>query len=211
MNKPERPEIFARAQGLLKSIAGAGGTALRRVGGAGGTALRQVGGVSGEAMKTVSDAGGAVWNKATYHPDDGKRRRRILVISGAAILAAIVFIFAVSRVGGDENMQLAPAAPGQSVSAVVVTTHTFQPVVALNGEARPVRDIQVTAPATGVRILALMVDEGDTVRQGQPMARLDTNLAQAQTRAAEAQVANAQAAAIRARGEYNRAESIRDS
>src|SRR5262249_28919538 len=65
--------------------------------------------------------------------------------------------------------------------------------------------------ATGVRILELLVDEGDEVRTGQPMARLDTALSAAQTRAAEASVAQARSASVRARGEYQRAESIRDS
>ena len=36
----------------------------------------------------------------------------------------------------------------------------------VDGEARPVRDIQVAAPATGVRILQILVDEGDTVTLG---------------------------------------------
>jgi RND family efflux transporter MFP subunit len=43
------------------------------------------------------------------------------------------------------------------------------------------------------------------------MARLDTALSQAQIRTAQASVAEAEAAAVRARGEYRRAESIRDS
>jgi HlyD family secretion protein len=59
--------------------------------------------------------------------------------------------------------------------------------------------------------MQLMVDEGDTVRAGQPMARLDAALSQAQTRGAQASVAEAQSAAVRARSEYERAESIRES
>jgi RND family efflux transporter MFP subunit len=43
------------------------------------------------------------------------------------------------------------------------------------------------------------------------MARLDTALSNAQTSAARASVAEAESAAVRARGEYQRAESIRDS
>jgi RND family efflux transporter MFP subunit len=87
----------------------------------------------------------------------------------------------------------------------------LQATISLSGEARPIRDILVAAPATGVRILQLLVDEGDYVREGQAMARLDTALATAQTRAAQASVAEAESSAIRARGEYERAESIRDS
>jgi RND family efflux transporter MFP subunit len=200
MNKPERPELFVRAEGLLKQAKDVSGKALRTVGDAGGRALRSVG-----------EAGGRVWSRATYHPDAAKRRRRVLIITSGAIVAAIAAIAVVSRLGGDENMQIAPISTAQSVGVVTVHTHTFQPTIALNGEARPVRDIHVAAPATGVRILQILVDEGDTVRQGQAMARLDTNLAQAQIRAAQASVAEAQSAAVRARGEYERAESIRES
>jgi RND family efflux transporter MFP subunit len=59
--------------------------------------------------------------------------------------------------------------------------------------------------------MQILVDEGDMVRQGQPMARLDAALSQAQTRAAQASVAEAESGAVRARGEYQRAEAIRDS
>lgn len=211
MNKPERPELFSRAKGLLKSAGDASGRALRSVGGVGARTMRTVGDAGGKTLKSVGDAGGRVWDKATYDPDDGKRRRRKVAIVGGIVVAAIAVVFVLSRIGGDENLHLAPASTAQTVSVTPVQMHTFQPVIALNGEARPVHDIQVAAPATGVRILQLLVDEGDTVRAGQPMARLDTNLAQAQTRAAQASVAEAESAAVRARGEYERAQSIRDS
>jgi RND family efflux transporter MFP subunit len=129
---------------------------------------------------------------------------------GAGIFAAIAVMFVLSRLGGDGAVHT-PVATAQAVSVIQTQLRPFEPIISLNGEARPVRDIQVAAPATGVRILQLLVDEGDTVREGQAMARLDSNLAQAQTRAAQASVAEAQSAAVRARGEYERAESIRDS
>jgi HlyD family secretion protein len=211
MNKPERPELFTRAQGLFKRVGDAGGRALKSAGGASARTLRTVGDVGGKALKGVGDASNRAWEKATYHPDDDKRRRRKLLVLGGGILAMILAVAVMSRLGDDENLKIDAPSTAQTVSVVTVQTHTFQPVIALNGEARPVEDIQVSAPATGVRILQLLVDEGDTVRTGQPMARLDTNLAQAQTRAAQASVAEAQSSAVRARGEYQRAESIRDS
>jgi RND family efflux transporter MFP subunit len=189
MNKPEDQEEFTKAEGFFKRAKDA----------------------SGNALRTARDAGKRAWDKATYDPDDGKRRRRIIVLGAGALIAFIAVISVLTRIGGDENLKIDPGSTAQTVSVVTVQTHTIHPTIALNGEARPVRDIQVAAPATGVRILQLLVDEGDTVRQGQPLARLDTNLAQAQIRAAQASVAEAESAAVRARGEYQRAESIRDS
>lgn len=178
MTKPERHELFDRAQGLLKRAADA------------------VGG--GQAANDDTSASAA-------------RRLRLILLTVAAIVVAIIVVAVASRIGSDENANTGPVDTSQAVAVVTVSMQPFHPKIALNGEARPQRDIQVAAPATGVRILQLLVDEGDTVRAGQAMARLDTAVAEAQIRASQASVAEAESAAIRARGEYERAESIRDS
>lgn len=189
MNKPDHPEEFTRSEGLFKRAADAGG----------------------RVFQTAKDAGGNAWRKATGEPDDPNHRRRVLMLMGGGILAVIIVMAVLSRLGGEGGAEAQRVSSAQAVSVITTQTRALQPVISLNGEARPVRDIQVAAPATGVRILQLLVDEGQYVREGQPMARLDTNLAAAQTRAAQASVAEAESAAVRARGEYERAESIRDS
>ena len=146
-------------------------------------------------------------------PDDPSakaRRRRLLITAGVIAAIAIAVIFTISH-WPRPGAKAAPVDQALAVSAVTVAAHEFHPVITLTGEARPHLDIHVFAPASGVRVLQLLVDEGDEVRAGQPMARLDTALSTAQIRAAEAAVANAQASAVRARDEYNRAESIKDS
>ncbi len=188
MNKPEDQEDFTKAEGFFKRAKDA----------------------SGKALRTARDAGKRAWDRATDAPDENKRRTKILWLTGGGIAALIAVLFVLSRLGGDDNIE-APAPTAQAVSVIQVQARAFETEVSLNGEARPVRDIQVAAPATGVRILQILVDEGDTVRQGQAMARLDTALSTAQTRAAQANVAEAESASVRARGEYERAESIRDS
>jgi len=188
MNKPDRPEIFTKAKGLVDRAAGVGGRAFRG----------------------VRTAGENAWNKATASDTEEGHRRKVLMLLGGGVAALIAVLFVLSRLGGDDAVHT-PVSTVQAVSVITVGTQSFSPRISLNGEARPVRDIQVTAPASGVRILEILVDEGQYVRQGQAMARLDTNLAQAQIRAAQASVAEAQSAAVRARGEYERAESIRDS
>ncbi|MEZ6023413.1 MAG: efflux RND transporter periplasmic adaptor subunit [Hyphomonadaceae bacterium] len=172
MNKPEPPETFGPAQGLL-----------------------------GRVLRTARESGENLWKRATDAPTEEAQRRRVLMMFGGGVFAIIAVLFVLSRLGGDGAART-DVDTAQAVSVFAAESQVFQPTVSLNGEARPVRDIQVVAPATGVRILQLLVDEGDTVRQGQPMARLDTNLAQAQTRAAQASVAEAESAAVRARGEY---------
>ncbi len=188
MNKPEPPPFVVKAEGLFKGAADTGK----------------------RAFESARETARGAWERATASPTEEGHRRKVLFIFGAGIVALIAVLFVLSRLGGEEAAHT-PVSTAQAVSVIHVQTAQFAPRVALNGEARPVRDIQVAAPATGVRILEILVDEGQSVRQGQAMARLDTNLAQAQTRAAQASVAEAESAAIRARGEYERAESIRDS
>lgn len=187
MNKPERPELFTRAQGLLK----------------------RVGDASSRALRNARTAGERAW-KAEGEPDDVRRRRRIVMLTAAGVVAGIIAIAVLTRLGG-EGAERVVTDTRQAVTVVQLQPRSFSPTIALNGEARPTRDIQVTAPTSGVRILELLVDEGQTVRTGQAMARLDTALAQAQIRSAQASVAEAESAAVRARGEFERAESIRDS
>jgi RND family efflux transporter MFP subunit len=187
MNKPERPELFDRAQTLLK----------------------RVGDASGRALRKARNVGEQAW-KGEGEEDEVHRSRRIVMLTGAGVLAAIILVSVLTRIGGG-GADRVNVDTRQAVTVVEIQPREFRPTITLTGEARPTRDIQVTAPATGVRILELLVDEGQSVRAGQAMARLDTALAQAQTRAAQASVAEAQSAAVRARGEYDRAESIRDS
>lgn len=142
--------------------------------------------------------------------DESKRRTWALLLTAGSIGTAIAVLFVMSRLGGDDYIET-PASTAQAVSVVVAESRTFQTDISLSGEARPVRDIQVAAPSTGVRILEILVDEGDLVREGQNMARLDTGLATAQTRAAQASVAEAESSAVRARRQYERAQTLRSS
>ena len=147
MNKPVPPEKFNEAKSHFERTAEGGGNAFRKARGAGENA----------------------WKRVTNAPTEEGRRRRVLMLLGAGIFAIIAVLFVMSRLGGDGAVHT-EVASAQAVSAITVETQSFNPVISLNGEARPVRDIQVAAPATGVRILEILVDEGDTVRAGQAMA-----------------------------------------
>lgn len=143
------------------------------------------------------------------HEDTGEASPLVVYGGAAGILVALAAIFFFSHGGGEHEKKEAAAA--QSVSVITVSEQPFAKRLTLSGEARPKVDVRVFAPTTGVRITALLVDEGAYVRQGQPLARLDTRVATAQASAAQASVAEARSAQVKAADELKRAESIRDS
>ena len=137
------------------------------------------------------------------------RRRAPLIISAVALTAAAFGVgFAVTQKPAE--VQSAEAS-GQVVPVGRAEVRPFSRHVPLSGEARPRKDLRVFAPASGVRILELLVEQGDMVKAGQPLARLDTTLVRAQGAAQEAAVAEARANKIRAEEAYKRAEAIKDS
>jgi HlyD family secretion protein len=144
-------------------------------------------------------------------PSARARRRAPLVISVLAVTAAAFGVgFAVTTKPG-EAVATSDAATGQVVTVARAEIRAFTRHVPLSGEARPRKDVRVFAPASGVRILELLVEQGDMVKAGQPLARLDTALVAAQTASQEASVAEARANQIRSADAYKRALSIKDS
>lgn len=133
------------------------------------------------------------------------RRHAVRSVTGGVCLA-----LALVACGKKEEAAEAPPA-AQLVRAVKVEARTFARTIAVSGEVRPVRDIQVFSPVNGVRILELMADEGDYVQAGQALARLEAGVAQAQQRAAEAAAQEAEVERVRTEAEYARALAIAES
>jgi HlyD family secretion protein len=139
---------------------------------------------------------------------------RPIVVAGAvaAVVVGAVGVFALTHQGQGQSAAAGSSVDRrQAVSVAYVALAAFTPQVSVSGEVRPRNDLYVFAPAAGVRILELLVDAGDRVEAGQPLARLDTALAEAQLSAAQAAVAEAAAAQLRSADEYARAQSIAGS
>src|SRR5262249_34271487 len=130
-------------------------------------------------------------------PTAKARQRRLVIMGGIVVVAAAAGIYILSHTLGSEDAHVAPVDQTQVVSVVSLTAHAFTPHVSLLGEVRPKQDIHIFPTAQGVRVLELMADEGQMVRAGQPLARLDVAMANAQTSAARASVAEAESNALR--------------
>jgi HlyD family secretion protein len=114
-------------------------------------------------------------------------------------------------------------APAESVTANpvseasqairVVTVDKRNVTDAVEGTGRLVvrEEAAVAAEIPGFPVAAVMVDEGDWVKAGQPMARLDDTLLQAQIVQAEAQLAQQKASADFKDSQLRRAESLAEA
>lgn len=155
--------------------------------------------------KPESDAG----RKDAVH-GSGRRRRFLLPVLGlVALLGGGVFLISKKGHPGDtETAAAADRAP--LVSTVAAGVRTFAVSAPVSGEARPRDDVRVFAPASGVRIAEVLVEIGDTVEAGAPLARLDAEIVGAQIKEAEAAVRQAASEQARAASEWARVDPVKD-
>lgn len=124
------------------------------------------------------------------HPPPRSRRRWLVVIGGLILLGGIggVLIkwapFGVRLGGSAKEVSVAVAARRGPTGP--------QPILSASGYIIARNQVEVGAKITG-RVVALEVKEGDVVRAGQVIARLDDEEIRAQVRQAEANLAAARA------------------
>lgn len=139
----------------------------------------------------------------------GRKKRTALWAGGAgAIVLALAAGFFVLG-PKDKSKAEAPAKPeAQLITAVTVEERNFERTAPVSGEARPLEDAQVYAPVSGVRIVEVLSEIGDTVTAGQRLARLDDEVVAAQMREAEAAVRAAASEQARAAGDWARVKPV---
>lgn len=104
------------------------------------------------------------------------------------------------------------AAPTDEAPAVAVTTETVQPsnvphLYRYAGTVQGARRVPLSTKLMG-RVTDLTVDEGDRVRRGEALLRIDSENVQAQQRQVEAQFAAARTALKNARNDLDRFETL---
>lgn len=99
----------------------------------------------------------------------------------------------------------APDAP--SISVVKARTGELVARTVVTGTLTPRETVMVGADVEGLRIEELLADEGDTVRKGQVLARLATDLVDVSIAQAEAKLARAEAAITQSRALVDEAQS----
>ncbi len=144
--------------------------------------------------------------KARAELDAGKAPRWMLV--AGIVLAAALLLLGVRALffGSDEEVQYATTTLTQRDLAIAVSA---------TGNLQPTRQVEVGSEVSGI-VTQVYIDNNDSVRKGQPLARLDTaRLLDALTQAraslanARAQLASNEAGVAQAKAQLARLERVR--
>ena len=125
----------------------------------------------------------------------------------ALLLAAAVAALPASAMAQDAPAATA-ALQAPSVSVVEAKRREIVSTVTVTGTLRPRETVVVGSDVEGLRIEALLADEGDIVSAGDVLARLDTDMIEIGLARSQSQTARADAAIAQAKSRIAEAESI---
>jgi len=126
----------------------------------------------------------------------GSRKTRRWLMAGAVIfvIAGGAGAFVVMRPAAAPTVTATePAVPVLTVSTMPVDIVKMADTLLVNGSLSPWEDLILGSEVSGLAILQMRVEEGDWVKAGQPLAKLDDSLLQAQLKETDAQIAKSQA------------------
>lgn len=133
-------------------------------------------------------------------------RRSLSAALGTIFAAACVM--GLAGCGGKPKTAAAPP-PSQTVTVAVAGTQTLPRQIAVSGDIAAWQEAPVGAETGGLTVVELYADEGQYVRQGQLLLKMDDTLLRAQLRQASAGVASAKATLAQASADLARAEELR--
>jgi RND family efflux transporter MFP subunit len=140
----------------------------------------------------------------------GSRQRLTVPAALVALAAALAGLTACSDASSQEKKSapLGDAKPALTVGVAGLKARYMTQIVVGTGSVAAWQQLTVAAEIAGLRIVEIAADEGDTVKQGQVLARLDDSILQAQASQYDAAVLEAEANLTNARAEFRRAEEL---
>lgn len=137
-------------------------------------------------------------------------QRRAYLIAAAVLVLAVLGLVALMR-SGAKPAAPAPADAAPLVTALPVGRSTFTTTVTFTGAIVARYDMPIGVDGEGGRIAAVLVEVGDRVHAGQPLARLDTSVLAPQVASLKATLEQYRAEAVLAEADYKRAAAVADS
>lgn len=114
------------------------------------------------------------------------KRKILIAVAGVALIAVLLGGIKAMQIGAmiAQGEQMVP--PPESVSTAKAERRAWQPELRAVGSLAPVQGVTISAELSGV-VRKIGFENGATIRQGDLLVQLDTDLEEAQLRAAEAQ------------------------
>jgi len=126
----------------------------------------------------------------------------------AAVPLAVLALAGTALAGCSKKEEAQAAPQPLTVSVAQVQLRQLQTGVTASGLFTPREEAAVAPELSGYRVAQVLAEEGDLVARGQPLARLDDTLLQAQIEQARANLRQQQVAAERAAAEAARVEGL---
>lgn len=123
------------------------------------------------------------------------KNKRIIIISGIAIISVIILIFFLRRPSGVK------------VEIAEVTRGDITSTISAPGIIHPLTEVQISSSVMGA-VLQLPVKEGQEVKKGELLLQIDPTEFRAQVRRAQAGLEVAKANLEQARSQWNRARQL---
>ena len=127
---------------------------------------------------------------------------------GAMALSA--FLLASCGGHGEEKTEEKAGGSRQTVSVATVSQTSLNRTVTASGTVSAWEEVPVAAETGGLTAVAVYVDEGSYVRQGQPLVQMNDVLLRAQLRQQQAQVQLAEANVARDNAALDRAQQLKE-
>ncbi|WP_336976663.1 efflux RND transporter periplasmic adaptor subunit [Brevundimonas nasdae] len=128
---------------------------------------------------------------------------------GAVALSALLLASCGGH-GEEKKDEKAAGGSRQTVSAATVTQTSLDRTVTASGTISAWEEVPVAAETGGLTAVAVYVDEGSYVRQGQPLVQMNDALLRAQLRQQQAQVQLAEANVARDNAALDRAQQLKE-
>jgi HlyD family secretion protein len=127
------------------------------------------------------------------------RRKKLLIFGGGAV--AVIALIALNAAGRRDR--------GESVRIAAVEPRNLVATVTASGQIEPQRSVDISADITG-RIIQIPVREGDFVKRGDLVLRIEPSQYEAQVAQARASLSSAEASALQSRANRDQAKRAWD-
>ena len=136
----------------------------------------------------------------------GAARRKRWIIIGAAILIALIAAFLILRGGGEPAAREAPALP--RVTVIIPGRQSVVSTISATGNLAARREMPVGVAGDGGMVARVLVEPGEWVEAGEPLATLDRSVQAQEAASLAASIRVARADAALAASELERAQAL---